>query len=69
MTLIKTCNNASIIETCNNTYTYGDLLVEQFMQSVKGLAFDWYVDLPSASIGRGNGEQILKSFIQHTSYS
>jgi len=38
------------IQTCNNASTYGDLLVKQFMRSLKGLAFDWYADLNSTSI-------------------
>ena len=38
------------IETCNNAGTSDDLLVKQFVRSLKGLAFDWYTDLASASI-------------------
>ena len=41
---------AHFIETCNNAGTSGDLLVKQFVRSLKGLAFDWYADLTSASI-------------------
>jgi len=36
--------------TCNNDGTYGDLLVKYFGQSLRGIAFDWYVDLAYASI-------------------
>ncbi|KAK4380937.1 hypothetical protein Sango_3016500 [Sesamum angolense] len=32
---------AHFIKTCNNTRTYGDHLVKQFVQSLKGNAFDW----------------------------
>ena len=41
---------AHFIETCNNAGTSGDLLVKQFVRSLKGLAFDWYADLASTSI-------------------
>jgi len=41
---------AHFIETCNNAGTYDNLLVKQFVRSLKGLAFDWYADLDSASI-------------------
>ncbi|KAH0685604.1 hypothetical protein KY284_016157 [Solanum tuberosum] len=33
------------IETCSNAGTHGDLLVKQFVRSLKGNAFDWYIDL------------------------
>ena len=35
---------AHFIETCSNASTEGDRLVKQFMQSLKGIAFDWYTD-------------------------
>ncbi|XP_012837904.1 PREDICTED: uncharacterized protein LOC105958447 [Erythranthe guttata] len=41
---------AHFIETCNNAGTNGDLLVKQFVRSLKGNAFDWYVDLEPESI-------------------
>ncbi|XP_021727461.1 uncharacterized protein LOC110694603 [Chenopodium quinoa] len=41
---------AHFIETCNNAGTAGDLLVKQFVRSLKGIAFDWYTDLPRESI-------------------
>ncbi|PIN26509.1 hypothetical protein CDL12_00732 [Handroanthus impetiginosus] len=41
---------AHFVETCNNAGTYGDLLVKQFVRSLKGNAFDWYVDLEPESI-------------------
>ena len=36
---------AYFIETCNNAGTNGDLLVKQFICSLQGNAFDWYIDL------------------------
>ena len=30
-----------LIETCNNVDACGDLLVKQFVRSLKGLTFDW----------------------------
>ncbi|KAL9237137.1 hypothetical protein vseg_011723 [Gypsophila vaccaria] len=41
---------AHFIETCNNAGTNGDLLVKQFVRSLKSTAFDWYTDLGSESI-------------------
>ena len=41
---------AHFIETCNNAGTYGDLMVKQFVCSIKGNAFDWYTDLKPNSI-------------------
>lgn len=36
---------AHFVETCNNIGTYGDLMVKQFVCSLKGNAFDWYTNL------------------------
>ncbi|KAL0349648.1 UNVERIFIED_CONTAM: hypothetical protein Sradi_4114000 [Sesamum radiatum] len=36
---------AHFIKTCNNAATDGNILVKQLVQSLKGNAFDWYVDL------------------------
>ena len=36
---------AHFVETCNNAGTYGDYLVKQFVRSLKGNTFDWYMDL------------------------
>ena len=36
---------AHFIKTCETTGTRGDLLVKQFVQTLKGNAFDWYIDL------------------------
>ncbi|KAK3043349.1 hypothetical protein RJ639_002651 [Escallonia herrerae] len=41
---------AHFIETCNIAGTEGDLLVKQFVQSLKGNTFDWYTDLEFESI-------------------
>nr|XP_016503175.1 PREDICTED: uncharacterized protein LOC107821263 [Nicotiana tabacum] len=49
------------VETCSNVGTYGDLLVKQFVRSLKGNAFDWYIDLEPESIDRW--EQLNKEFL------
>ena len=36
---------AHFIETCNNAGTDGELLVKQFVCSLRENAFDWYIDL------------------------
>ncbi|KAL0378624.1 UNVERIFIED_CONTAM: hypothetical protein Sradi_3167900 [Sesamum radiatum] len=41
---------AHFVETCNNARTYGDLLIKQFVLSLKDVAFDWYIDLETNSI-------------------
>ncbi|KAL9241927.1 hypothetical protein vseg_015979 [Gypsophila vaccaria] len=41
---------AHFVETCSNAGTDGDLLVKQFVRSLKGIAFDWYADLAHQSI-------------------
>jgi len=41
---------AHFIETCNNGGIGGDLLVKQFVQTLKDIAFDWYTDLLPESI-------------------
>ncbi|KAK4385428.1 hypothetical protein Sango_2666800 [Sesamum angolense] len=52
---------AHFVETCNNAGTYGDHIVKQFVQSLKGNAFDWYADLDAGSI---NGwEQLEQEFL------
>ena len=38
------------IETCNNVGAYGDYMVKQFVRSMKGNVFDWYIDLKPNSI-------------------
>jgi len=54
---------AHFIETYNNVGTSGDLLGKQFVRSLKGLAFDWYTDLASASIDSWG--QMEKEFLNH----
>uniref|UniRef100_M1DPC0 Retrotransposon gag protein n=1 Tax=Solanum tuberosum TaxID=4113 RepID=M1DPC0_SOLTU len=46
---------AHFVETCNNAGTYGDL-VKQFVRSLTGITFEWYINLESSSID--NWEQI-----------
>jgi len=41
---------AHFIETCNNTGTDSDLMVKQFIRTLKDIAFDWYTDLEPESI-------------------
>ena len=36
---------AHFLETCYNAGTDGDLLVKQFVRSLQGNAFDWYINL------------------------
>lgn len=38
------------MKTCNNTRTYEDYLVKQFVYSLKGNAFDWYTNFEPHSI-------------------
>jgi len=41
---------AHFIETCSNADTEGDRRVKQFVRTLKGVAFDWYIDLEPESI-------------------
>ncbi|XP_070031782.1 uncharacterized protein [Nicotiana tomentosiformis] len=52
---------AHFVETCSNTGMHGDLLVKRFVRSLKGNAFDWYIDLETASID--SWEQLEKEFL------
>ncbi|KAF9661841.1 hypothetical protein SADUNF_Sadunf19G0110700 [Salix dunnii] len=52
---------AHFVETCNNAGTNGDLMVKQFVRSLKGNAFDWYTDLESCSID--TWEQLEREFL------
>ncbi|KAG9458313.1 hypothetical protein H6P81_002821 [Aristolochia fimbriata] len=54
---------AHFIETCNNAGTDGDLLVKQFGRSLKGNAFDWFIELPAESID--SWEQLESEFLSH----
>jgi hypothetical protein len=49
------------VETCNNAGTNGDLMVKQFVHSLKGNAFDWYTDLESGLID--TWEQLEREFL------
>ncbi|KAL0413541.1 UNVERIFIED_CONTAM: Transposon Tf2-12 polyprotein [Sesamum radiatum] len=52
---------AHFIKTCNNAGTDGDHLVKQFVRSLKGNAFDWYVDLEPESID--NWDEMEREFL------
>jgi len=54
---------ANFFETSNNDGTSGDPLVKQFVQSLKGLIFDWCADLASASIDSWG--QMENEFLNH----
>ena len=41
---------AHFIETCETASTREDLLVKQFVRTLKENAFDWYIDLEHESI-------------------
>ena len=49
------------VETCNNVGTFGDLMVKQFLHSLKGHAFDWYTDLAPSFVDSWN--QIEREFL------
>ena len=55
---------AHFIETCNNAGTDGDLMVKQFVRTLKGIAFDWYTDLEPESIDSWEqmGQEFLNRF-------
>ena len=52
---------AHSVETCNNAGTDGDLLVKQFVCSLRVNAFDWYIDLAPEYIDSWN--QIEREFL------
>ncbi|GAA0166110.1 hypothetical protein LIER_21341 [Lithospermum erythrorhizon] len=52
---------AHFIETCDNAGTDGDHMVKQFVCSLMGNAFDWYIELEPASIN--NWEQLEYEFL------
>jgi hypothetical protein len=52
---------AHFVETCNNAGTNGDLMVKQFVRSLKGNAFDWYTNLESGLIN--TWEQLEREFL------
>nr|CAN66878.1 hypothetical protein VITISV_028689 [Vitis vinifera] len=52
---------AHFVETCNNAGTDGDLLVKKFIHSLRGNAFDWYIDLVPESID--SWDQMEREFL------
>ena len=52
---------AHFVETCNNASTDGDLLVKQFVRSLRGNAFDWYIDLAPECID--SWDQMEREFL------
>ena len=52
---------AHFVETCENAGTQRDLLMKQFVRSLKGNAFDWYTDLETKSIN--TWEQLQREFL------
>ncbi|KAJ9709214.1 hypothetical protein PVL29_000927 [Vitis rotundifolia] len=54
---------AHFVKTCNNASTESDLLVKQFVQFLRGNAFNWYTDLALKCIDSWN--QIEHEFLNH----
>ena len=54
-------NMTHFIKTCNNASMNEERLVEQFIQTLKGIAFDWYADLQPESID--GQKQIEQEFL------
>ena len=54
---------AHFVKTCNNAGTDGDLLVKQFVRTLKGNAFDWYCNLEPRIIN--SQEQLEQEFLNH----
>ncbi|KAA0059023.1 ty3-gypsy retrotransposon protein [Cucumis melo var. makuwa] len=52
---------AHFIESCETAGTRGDLLVKQFVRTLKGNVFDWYIDMEPESIN--NLEQLERNFL------
>lgn len=52
---------AHFVETCNNAGTDGDLLVKQFVRSLRGNAFDWYINLAPECID--SWDQMEREFL------
>lgn len=51
------------VETCNNSDTFDDLMVKQFVLFLKGNAFNWYTDLESSTIN--SWKQLKHEFFNH----
>ena len=49
------------IETCNNAGMDRDLLMKQFVRTLRGNTFDWYTDLKPESID--SWEQMEREFL------
>ncbi|KAL0409670.1 UNVERIFIED_CONTAM: hypothetical protein Sradi_1901400 [Sesamum radiatum] len=57
-------HNAHFIETCNNAGTDCDLLVKQFVRSLKENTFDWYVVRARVNRRMGRNEkEVSKSLL------
>ena len=52
---------AHFVETCENAGTQRDILVKQFVRSLKGNSFDWYTNLEPKSID--SWEQLKREFL------
>ncbi|KAI5353942.1 hypothetical protein L3X38_006836 [Prunus dulcis] len=52
---------AHFIEMCNSAGTNDDYLVKQFVRSLRGTAFNWYIDLEPESID--SWEQMKREFL------
>ncbi|KAI5317281.1 hypothetical protein L3X38_036988 [Prunus dulcis] len=52
---------AHFIEMCNSAGTNDDYLVKQFVRSLRGTAFNWYIDLEPESID--SWEQMEREFL------
>ncbi|KAK4389618.1 hypothetical protein Sango_2298800 [Sesamum angolense] len=57
---------AHFVETCNNVVTDRDLLIKQFVLSLKDATFDWYIDFQANSID--SWDDLQNMFFNH-SYS
>ena len=51
---------AQFVETCENAGTRGDLLVKQFVRTIKGNAFDWYIDLEPGAVRKRIPKPLLQ---------
>ena len=52
---------AHFVETCDSAGTHGDLLVKQFVRSLKDKAFEWYINLEPESID--SWKQLEREFL------
>ena len=56
---------AHFVETCNNAGTDGDLLVKQFVRSLRGNVFDWYIDIDLAPKCIDSSDQVECEFLNY----